>query len=423
LNNLARINFEKGNVAKAKELALRSLTVANELKFPSNIRGAAETLYLVYQQENKPAQALEMYTLYIQMRDSINNEQTRKASLKKQFQIEFDDKEKEVKLVAAAEKKIIEEKAEEERKRKNIIIYSVILGLLLVCVFSVFIFRSLQKNKKANVIITKQKAEVEAQKHLIEEHQKEIMDSINYAKRIQFALLSSDTLLENNLPEHFVLFKPKDVVSGDFYWATPTPDGFVYITGDCTGHGVPGAFMSLLNISKLSQTIIENKITRPDQILNNVRKEIIEALNPAGSKTESKDGMDAILCKLDLKKQKLEYAAANNSFYVIRNGGIVNCKADKMPVGKGHDDSIPFAYNEMQLEKGDVIYTFTDGYADQFGGPKGKKFKYKQLEELLLKICGMEMAVQKQELEKEFELWKRDLEQVDDVCVMGVRIV
>lgn len=223
------------------------------------------------------------------------------------------------------------------------------------------------------------------------------------------------------MPEHFVLFKPKDVVSGDFYWATATPEGFVFMTADCTGHGVPGAFMSLLNISKLSQAINENKITRPDLILNNIRTEIIKALNAEGSE-ESKDGMDAVLCKLDIKNLKLQYAAANNAFYIIRNKELLICKADKMPVGKGHDDSISFAFNEIALEKGDVIYTFTDGYADQFGGPKGKKFKYKQLEDIFMSICTLPMKDQSSILNQKFEDWKGSLDQVDDVLIIGIKI-
>jgi ligand-binding sensor domain-containing protein/serine phosphatase RsbU (regulator of sigma subunit) len=270
--------------------------------------------------------------------------------------------------------------------------------------------------------LKKQKNIAEKQTLLVEAKQKEILDSIQYARRIQQALLASDTLLNSNLPEHFVFFKPKDVVSGDFYWATPTEDGFIYITADCTGHGVPGAFMSLLNISKLSQIINENKITRPDLIFNHVRTEIIKALNPEGSNEESKDGMDAVLCKLDLKTMKLDFAAANNSFYIIRNGEKISCKADKMPVGKGHDDSVPFTHTSVQLQKGDVIYTFTDGFADQFGGPKGKKFKYKQLERLLISIYNEPMNIQKHKIQEAFTTWKKDVEQVDDVCVMGVRV-
>jgi len=290
-----------------------------------------------------------------------------------------------------------------------------VLNLLFLFIITIIFFSFFRRE---NLIF--QKA-ILKQKDIIEEKQKEILDSIAYAKRIQFSLLASDNLLKANLPEHFVLFKPKDVVSGDFYWATPTPEGFLYITADCTGHGVPGAFMSLLNISKLSQVINENKITRPDIILNNIRTEIIKALNAEGSE-ESKDGMDAVLCKLDAKNMKLQYAAANNSFYIIRDGELLTCKADKMPVGKGHDDSISFTFNEVQLQKNDIIYTFTDGYADQFGGPKGKKFKYKQLEDILLSIHTLSLKEQQNILNEKFENWKGELDQVDDVLIIGVKL-
>lgn len=276
------------------------------------------------------------------------------------------------------------------------------------------------KERTAEVVA--QKEEITHQKHIVEEKQKEIIDSINYAQRIQRALLAGDKLLKENLGDHFVLFKPKDIVAGDFYWGTPLDDSFMLITADCTGHGVPGAFMSLLNISKLSETINEKNITRPDLVLNNVRSEIIRSLNPDPSKDVSQDGMDCILCKLDLKNRKLEYAAANNSFYIVRDKQLISCPADKMPVGKSHDDTKPFALHEVRLEPGDVIYTLTDGYADQFGGPKGKKFKYKQLEEMLIEIAHEPMEKQKQILSDTVEKWRGNLEQVDDICIIGIRV-
>lgn len=276
--------------------------------------------------------------------------------------------------------------------------------------------------KEAEDKVTKTLAELQFQHKLIEEKNKEIFDSLNYAKRIQNALLASETLLKNNLPDHFVFFKPKDVVSGDFYWATPTPDGFVYITADCTGHGVPGAFMSLLNISKLSETIKEKKITRPDLILNNIRAEIINALNPEGSEVESKDGMDCVLCKLNLQSMELEYSAANNSFYIIRNKELIVCLADKMPVGKAYGSEEAFTYNKVSLQKGDMIYTFSDGYPDQFGGPNGKKFKYKRMEDLLISVSDSGLSQQHIKIERAFSDWKGGLDQIDDVCIIGIRV-
>lgn len=305
-------------------------------------------------------------------------------------------------------------------KQENVI--TIIAGLsALGVILLIFSLRSNNQRRKANKLLSQQKAEVEKQKHLVDEKQKEILDSINYAKRIQTALMANSKMMSDNLNDHFVYFKPKDIVAGDFYWAARLPDSFIYITADSTGHGVPGAFMSLLNISKLNDAI-NQKITRPDLVLNEVKGGIIRALNPEGSSEESKDGMDAILCRLDTRNMKLQYAAANNSFCIIREKTIINCKADKMPVGKSHDDSSLFTYNEIALQKGDMIYTFTDGYGDQFGGPEGKKFMHKQLRNIFLEIAELPVAEQHTIINQRFETWKGDLEQVDDVLVIGVRV-
>jgi serine phosphatase RsbU (regulator of sigma subunit) len=302
-------------------------------------------------------------------------------------------------------------------------VISIIGGLAVVVILLLLVaLRTNAQRRKANKLLSVQKNEIEKQKYLVDLKQKEILDSINYAKRIQTALMASDKMLGDNLPQHFVLFKPKDIVAGDFYWAAPLHDGFLYITADSTGHGVPGAFMSLLNISKLNDAINQKKIYRPDLVLNEVKEEIIKALNPEGSTEESKDGMDATLCKLNLQQMKLQYAAANNSFCIVRNHELLVCKADKMPVGKSHDDHALFTYNEVALQKNDMVYTFTDGYSDQFGGPEGKKLKLKKLKEKLVAVSLLNLQEQREELKQFFLDWKGTLEQVDDVLVIGVRV-
>ena len=263
--------------------------------------------------------------------------------------------------------------------------------------------------------------EAEAQRERVQEKNKEITDSINYAQRIQKVLLTSETYIKTYLPEFFLFFQPKDIVSGDFYWALSTPGTFLLATADCTGHGVPGAFMSMLGVNFLNEIVIERNITQPDLILNKLREEIIKALNPKGSEEETKDGMDCVLCAFDFEKLQLRYAAANNSFYIIRNGKILIQHADKMPVGKQHGSSEPFTLHTIQLQKGDTIYTFTDGYADQFGGEKGKKFLYKRFEELLLANAHLPMREQQKMLSSTINSWKKDYEQVDDMLVMGMR--
>ena len=283
----------------------------------------------------------------------------------------------------------------------------------------------------------------EQQKHIVEKKQKEIVDSITYAKRIQTALLTSDEYIKSNLPaDHFILFKPKDIVSGDFYWALSIAripgwdmgtntiklsnsriqkNTFYIVTADCTGHGVPGAFMSMLNISFLNENIVDHGIRLPHDILNAQRKEIINALNPIGSTEESKDGMDCVLCVYDFDKMLLHFAGANNPLWLVRNGELKEYKADKMPVGKYTDAPPSFTLQTIELQKDDIIYTSTDGFADQFG-TTGKKLMKKKFKEELLKIHTQPMTEQKAYLSSFFKNWKGTLEQVDDVCVIGIRI-
>ncbi len=226
----------------------------------------------------------------------------------------------------------------------------------------------------------------------------------------------------------FILYKPKDIVSGDFYYALShkraggNKEIFYICTADCTGHGVPGAFMSMLGISFLNESIMEKNILHPNEILDNMRTEIINSLNPEGSEEESKDGMDCVLCAYDFENLKLEFAAANNPLWLVRDGKVTEYKADKMPVGKYHDAAGAFTMQTIDLKKGDIVYTFTDGYADQFGGPKGKKFKYKQLEDLLLTNSNKPLEEQKEILNTKFKEWRGNLEQVDDVCVIAIQI-
>jgi len=226
----------------------------------------------------------------------------------------------------------------------------------------------------------------------------------------------------------FILYKPKDIVSGDFYYAlahkpSTANNEMLYIcTADCTGHGVPGAFMSMLGVSSLNESIIEKNISQPHEILNDIRNSLIASLNPEGSDEESKDGMDCVLCAYDFENMQLHFSAANNPLWIIRNGELEEYKPDKMPVGKYGDESKSFSLNTINLQKGDVVYTFTDGFADQFGGPKGKKFKYKQLEEKLTEYHKLPMEEQKKALAEVFDNWKGNMEQIDDVLVVGVRI-
>jgi serine phosphatase RsbU (regulator of sigma subunit) len=232
-----------------------------------------------------------------------------------------------------------------------------------------------------------------------------------------------------------VLFQPKDIVSGDFYWASPLPDGrFVLVTADSTGHGVPGAMMSMLNISCLNEAINERKITNPSEILNHARQRIISSLAEDGSEEGGKDGMDCSVLVFDFRNRKLSFAAANNPVWIVRPAAssgaataavgaeLIELKPDRMPVGKHAKDNISFTEQTIDILPGDTIYALTDGMPDQFGGPRAKKFTYKRLKEILMSIYSQNGKEQKEELEKTFKEWKGTLEQVDDVLIIGVKI-
>ncbi len=277
--------------------------------------------------------------------------------------------------------------------------------------------------KRATLTIIEQKKVVEDQKLIVELKHKEITDSINYAERIQRSFLATKELLDQNLQNYFVFFQPKDVVSGDFYWASKLSNGnFALVTADSTGHGVPGAIMSILNISCLEKSIEEKKLTEPSEILNHTRSKIIERLKKDGSVEGGKDGMDASLISFDFKNNKLFYAAANNPVWIVRENKLLEFAPDKMPLGKHDKDTILFKQTEIELQKDDLVYALTDGMPDQFGGPKGKKYMYKKLKELLVQISNQPMNVQKEILKSSLNNWKGELEQVDDVCVIGVRV-
>lgn len=293
------------------------------------------------------------------------------------------------------------------------------LGFLNIIMTASLLYLAVRMFKFENLVYSK---EINQQRDVIEEKNKDIVSSIHYAQRIQKALLASDSLLEKNLPEHFVLYKPKDIVSGDFYWGEHVGNKFLLCTGDCTGHGVPGAFMSLLGVSFLNEIVIERKIISPDLIFNHLREDIIKVLNPAGTLDEGKDGMDAVLCSFDFEKLTMEFACANNPIWIIRGIELLEFKPDKQPIGMYEREKKTFTLQNIQLQRGDLIYCFTDGYADQFGGPKGKKFKYKHLQETLLSISKNPMKEQQVTLNTIIDDWKGSLDQVDDILIIGVRV-
>ena len=298
-----------------------------------------------------------------------------------------------------------------------------ICALIVMVVIGIIIFwnRSLQK-QIAKRIEAEEKLqaslkEIHHQKLIVEEKSQEITDSIEYAKTIQSAILPSSKVIDEFLKDSFVLYKPKDIVAGDFYWMKAKADRILFAVADCTGHGVPGAMISVVCNNALNRSVREYNLSDPGQILDKARDIVIQEFEK--SETEVRDGMDIAICSLI--EDKLEYAGAHNPLWIIRNGILIETKANKQPIGK-FENLQPYNTHSFQLEKGDTIYIFSDGYSDQFGGTRGKKYKTTNFKNFLLSIQENSMEKQLSLLDAEFEKWRGPMEQIDDVCVIGLRI-
>jgi serine phosphatase RsbU (regulator of sigma subunit) len=273
-------------------------------------------------------------------------------------------------------------------------------------------FTAYRRKKRDNI-------EIKLQKEIIENKSKEVEASITYARRIQSAILPSDNFISKVLPRSFVLYQPKDIVSGDFYWVEKVGNKLLIAVVDCTGHGVPGAMVSVVGNNALNRTIKEFKLTEPALILDKLNELVEETFEK--SEDDVKDGMDLSLCSFDPDTFELLWAGANNPIWIHNAEGMKEIKGDKQPIGKFIHRK-PFTSHKIHLKKGDSFYLFSDGFADQFGGPKGKKFKYKQLMNILIDSKNKKKADQKQILLDALQSWKGNIEQIDDICVIGVEV-
>jgi serine phosphatase RsbU (regulator of sigma subunit) len=277
--------------------------------------------------------------------------------------------------------------------------------------------------------IETQKEEIEAQLDLATQQRDtiafqkdQILDSIYYAERIQAAILPTDKHLSDHLSDHFLLFKPRDIVSGDFYWSQEKNNKLLVAAADCTGHGVPGAFLSMLGISSMNEIVNRDQLPKPEEILQELRNILIKSLHQTGTRGEAQDGIEIALCAIDLEKNVLEFAGANRPLYLIRGGEVRIIRPDRMPIGIYGRETAPFTKHRLNLQKGDSLYLFSDGYVDQLGGPKRKTFRVKKFRELLLGIQDQSMEAQKKILLKKLKEWQGDVEQIDDILVIGIRI-
>ncbi|MFT5601162.1 MAG: serine phosphatase RsbU (regulator of sigma subunit) [Flavobacteriales bacterium] len=406
--NFAEVYLSQGNNVDAENFLLQANILAKETGSIDNQILISDHLADIKYQDEKYQEAYDYLHLHIDMYQENSGESEYRAIVKNILKYK-NDKEKKIKA--------LEYQQNEEKQRLIVIWISILLAIFAL--FLIFIFSRLKHTKKQKEIIAIKKDEVDKAFSLLGVKNKEILDSINYAKRIQSAILPSKTLIDESFSQSFIIYLPKDIVAGDFYWLEKLNNSVLFAVADCTGHGVPGAMVSVICNGGLNRSVREYGLTDPGEILDQTRQIVISEFEK--SEEEVKDGMDIALCSLE--NNILKYAGAHNPLWMIKKGEseVIEIKADKQPIGK-FSNIASFTTHTLELEKGDTIYIFSDGFADQFGGIKGKKFKSNKLKELLISIQDKTIVEQKKILGDTFENWKGDLEQLDDVCVMCVRV-
>lgn len=408
MGNIGLAYLHTNEREKARQFLEGSMHIASRTGNRQLLAIIYRDLAITYAELDEFEDGYVYFRKYAELRDTLLEESSGMRIAEMTEKYESEKKEQQI-LTMELEQEKKNELAAAENRRKNIIIFSAVVVLVIVVVFSALLYNRLNT-------IRKQKLIIEQQKQIVEEKNKDITDSINYAQRIQRTLLAGDNLLSRSIADYFVFYQPRDIVSGDFYWAAEKDDRFYLAVCDSTGHGVPGAFMSILNISFLNEAVIEKGIAAPNEVLNHVRKKLTENISQDGAQ----DGMDGILVCINKTDRTITYSAAYNAPVLIASKTEV-LPTDKMPIGISDRDA-SFTNYSMTYRNGDLLYLYTDGFADQFGGPQGKKYKYKKLNELLALGSKKSLNQQYETLRDEFMNWKGDLEQVDDVCIVGIRL-
>ena len=407
---LGRYALYEEDFSKAIIYFNNAYRLANEINKKTYIREAARNLSDLYEKTNNFERALEYFKRFHNVNNSLIQENTRNQI--HEMQVKYETEAQEIENEILRKNQLINETKLKNSRR------ALIASIIILLVFAGLVIQLIRQNnlrRKANEELAKKN-------QLIIEQTQEIKDSIQYASRIQNALLPPENYMHKLLPEQFLIYRPRDIVSGDYYWMKEKGDKVVTIVADCTGHGVPGAFMSMLGIAFLNEIFSKHEKLSTDLVLNELRSQVMTSLHQTGKEGESQDGMDVSLFILDRKKMELEYSGANNSLVIFRNGEMIELKADKMPIGIHTSTDKSFSRKEIKLEKNDMLYAFSDGYPDQFGGPKGKKFMIRKFKALLGKIHNLPVDEQKDSLERTLDDWMADTSQIDDILVMGVRV-
>lgn len=413
LSNLGSVSLAQDNDDKAVEYFLRALEIAKDIGALDLQMNIYNSLHEAYVRKNDVEKALEYYKQYTSLKDSIYTSDLSESIAEMQAKFDVEKAEGEARA--------------QEKQKKLIVVASVVGGILLLIII-LFIWRQSILRKKVNVELNLQKEEIEkknvalnAANEQIELKNKDITDSIRYARRIQEAILPEMEFATTMGKSGFVLYRPKDIVSGDFYWMEKKGDLVLFAAVDCTGHGVPGAFVSIVCSNLLSQAVNEHGLLEPNDILNDVNARLSVTLRQRVDESKVRDGMDIALCSLNRKTGELHFAGAFNPAWICRGEEIIELKADKFPVGNFEDEELRLYVNQkIQLQTGDRIYVFSDGYSDQFGGPLGKKYKRNQFVTFLKTIQKHPIYRHRELLENEHLVWKGEIEQIDDIVVLGV---
>jgi serine phosphatase RsbU (regulator of sigma subunit) len=417
----------QGNNTKAISYFKEALVIFENISALYYVNDTREYLYSIYKEIGKYKQAMQMHEFFKESNDSLQNmsanNELRKMAYIHNYEIEKDSLDRihsELQIKQVAKEKELNLKIKNDILVQNLLI----VGILIVLSSLFFINKNLRKTKSQKLTIEEQHTELDtAHKDLNTAHKdlniahEDLTSSITYAKRIQAALMPTDLAVKDFFKESFILYLPKDIVAGDFYWLEKTKDTILFAVADCTGHGVPGAMVSVICKNGLNRSVREHNITQPSKILDKTRELVIQEF--AKSNDDIQDGMDIALCSIN--EGKLSYAGANNPLVLIRNKEVIKIQADRQPIGT-YIRPEDFTNHTLDIQKDDMIYIFTDGFVDQFGGEKGKKYRLKNLLTLLTNISTKELSDQHNILKQEFTSWKGKEEQIDDVCVMGVRV-
>ncbi|HBS88671.1 MAG: hypothetical protein A2W91_18695 [Bacteroidetes bacterium GWF2_38_335] len=432
LTNIGAVYIvSKNDFAKGFDYYNRSIELSLKHGFKKSLAGAYRAYYKAYVRLNDYKKALEFFELHKTYLDSIFNENSQKQIDEFKIKYESEKKEKD-NLLLKQDNKL---KEIENRKQKTLI-YVFIGGFVLILLLLLIIYRSLrivkhqkeqisEKNEELNQQneeIAAQRDEIQYQKQTVEEQNKNINDSIHYAKRIQKAVLVPDEDITRLLRGHFILFKPRDIVSGDFFWTSVMGNKIIIAAADCTGHGVPGAFMSMLGVSFLNEIVSRNADLHANEILNKLRNQVIKALHQSEKEVGTDDGMDISLCIINQEEKSMEYAGANNPLWLFRKDEVIEYAPDKIPVGIYKKDIESYTLHKIQLLENDMVYLFSDGFADQFGGDGKRKLMKSGFKNILQKIHNQPTDIQRDVLWTFYSNWKGNLPQVDDILVIGIRI-